>query len=205
LIPVAPRAEPADFDASVRRPGSIFLKTKPTPNNKEFKPHQYWKRAAKELYEAYRRVCAYSCMYIPIPTGTIDHFLPKSTRPDLAYEWNNFRLALQKMNGYKADRTDIIDPFYAGPGWFVLDMPSCLVRAGDALDAEQTQRVNTTIDALKLNDDDSLVQDRCDVMLMFAQGDVKLPFLEKRYPFLAAEVIRQGIQLTASSIFKTPV
>jgi hypothetical protein len=109
------------------------------------------------------------------------------------------------MNRYKADRTDVIDPFLVGPGWFILDMPSCLVRPGNGLTPEQRQSVETTIAALRLNDDDSLVQDRCDLMLMFAQGDVKLPFLQKRYPFLAAEVIRQGVQLTASSIFKKPV
>jgi hypothetical protein len=205
LIPVVPQAEPVGFDVNVRRPGDAFLKTNLAPSKKEFRPHQYWKWAGKELYEAYRRVCAYSCMYIPTPFGTIDHFLPKSQRPDRAYEWDNFRLALHKMNGYKADRTDIIDPFSVGPGWFVLDMPSCLVRAGNGLTPEQRQSVETTIEALKLNDDDSLVQDRCDVMLMFAQGDVKLPFLQRRYPFLAAEVIRQGVQLTASAIFKLPI
>ena len=205
LIPVVPQAEPVGFDANVRRRGRAFLTTTPAPTNDEFKPHQYWKWAGKELYEAYRRVCAYSCMYIPTPPGTIDHFLPKSKSPNQAYEWDNFRLALHRINRYKGDRTDVIDPFLVGTGWFVLDMPSCLVRAGNGLTLQQKQSVETSIEALKLNDDDSLVQDRCDVMLMFAQGDVKLPFLQKRYPFLAAEVIRQGVQSTASSIFKKPI
>lgn len=143
-------------------------------------------------------------MYIPTPPGTVDHFLPKSKRPDRAYEWDNFRLALHRINRYKSDRTDIIDPFLVRPGWFVLDVPSCLIKAGNGLTAEEKQRIDTTIEALKLNEDDSLVQDRCDVMLMFAQGDVQLAFLQKRYPFLAAEVVRQGIQLTANVIFRTP-
>jgi hypothetical protein len=143
-------------------------------------------------------------MYIPTPTGTIDHFHPKTQKPDQAYEWENYRLALHRMNGYKADRTDILDPFSVSPGWFVLDFPSCLVRPGDGLTPEQKQQVETTVSVLKLNDDDSLVQDRCDVMVMFASGDVKLPFLQKRYPFLAAEVIRQGIESTANALFKTP-
>lgn len=108
------------------------------------------------------------------------------------------------MNTYKADRTDIVDPFSVGPGWFVLDFPSCLVRPGAGLSPQETQEVDTSINALKLNDDDSLVQDRCDVMVMFAKGEVSLAFLEKRYPFLAAEVIRQGIQGNANAIFKSP-
>jgi len=204
LIPVARQPEPAGFDSNVRRRGQTFLATNPVPTLKDFKPHQYWKWAAKEVYEAYKRVCAYSCMYIPTPAGTIDHFLPKSRRPDRAYEWDNLRLSLHRMNVYKGDRTDLIDPCSVSPGWFVLDMPSCLVRAGDGLTPKQKQSVETTIEALRLNNDDSLVQDRCDIMLMFAQGDVQLPFLQKRYPFLAAEVLRQGIQLTANTIFKTP-
>jgi hypothetical protein len=204
LIPVTPRPEPAGFDANVRRPGRAFLKTNPTPTNDDFKGHTHWKWAANELYEAYRRLCAYSCMYIPMPSGTIDHFLPKIKRPDQAYEWNNFRLALHRINTYKGNRTDVLDPFTVGDGWFILDFPSCLVRAGSGLTPEQKQSVETTIDALRLNDDDSFVQERCDVMMMFAQGDVFLPFLEKRYPFLAAEVVRQGIQSTAASIFKKP-
>lgn len=204
LIPVQPRPEPAAFDANVRQRGRAFLKTNPTPSSEDFKPHQYWKWAATEIYEAYKRTCAYSCMYIPTPAGTIDHYLPKTRRPDRAYEWDNYRLALHRMNGYKGDRTDILDPFSLGEGWFVLDFPSCLVRPGDGLTPEQRQQVETTIDALRLNSDDSLVQDRCDVMVMFARGEVALPFLQKRYPFLAAEVIRQNIQSTANTLFKQP-
>lgn len=196
--------EPPGFDENVRRRGRAFLKVNAAPTSEHFKLHQYWKWAATELYAAYRRTCAYSCMYIPTPNGTIDHFLPKTRRPDRAYEWDNYRLALHRMNLYKGDRTDILDPFSLNDGWFVLDFPSCLVRPGADLTAEQKQQVETTIDVLKLNEDDSLVQDRCDVMVMFARGEVALAFLEKRYPFLAAEVLRQRLQGTADTVFKTP-
>ena len=54
-------------------------------------------------------------------------------------------------------------------------------------------RVLATIKNLKLNDHDSFVQDRCDVMVKFASGDVSLAYLTKRRPFLATEVVRQGI------------
>jgi hypothetical protein len=204
---VKAQPEPAGFDASVRRPGKRFLATLPggttTVTNEKFKGQNHWKSAAKELYEAYGHICAYSCMYIPTTTGTIDHFQPKTRRPDLAYEWSNFRLAIHKMNSNKGDRTDILDPFTVGPGWFVLDVPSCLLRPGDGLTPEQKQSVETTISALKLNDDDILVQERCDIMLDFAKGDVKMPHLQKRYPLLAAEIVRQGIEQTAPQIFKT--
>lgn len=204
LIPIERKPEPAGFEANVRRPGRAFLRANRTPSASDFKPHQYWKWAANELYEAYRRTCAYSCMYIPTPAGTIDHFAPKARRPDLAYDWENFRLALHRMNLYKGDSTDVLDPFSIQPGWFVLDFPSCLVRPGAGLTPEQTRQVEASIAVLKLNIDDSLVQDRCDVMVMFAQGDVGLGFLQRRYPFLAAEVERQGIQKSARTIFKMP-
>jgi len=196
--------EPAGFDANVRKRGQAFLKTNQRPKSSDFKPHQYWKWAAQELYDAYQRTCAYSCMYIPTPTGTLDHFAPKVQRPDLAYEWGNYRLALHRMNSYKADRTDILDPFFVQAGWFVLDFPSCLVRPGDGLAGGLADQVQITIEALKLNDDDALVQERCDIMVLFAQGHVSLQFLQRRYPFLGAEVLRQNIQATAPQIFKLP-
>jgi hypothetical protein len=205
LIPVAKQPEPAGFDSNVRKRGKTFLGANQTPKSAEFKPHEYWKWAAAELYAAYHRICAYSCMYIPTPNGTLDHFLPKTRRPDLAYEWSNYRLALHKLNTYKADNVDIADPFTLGAGWFLLDFPSCLVRPGDGLTGEQTRLVENTIKVLRLNDDDSFVQERCDIMVMFAKKEVGLGFLAKRYPFLAAEVVRQGIQQSAGAIFVSPL
>lgn len=204
MIPITLQPEPHEFDRNVRKRGQSFLAINPSPTSDQFKPHHYWKWAATELYEAYRRICAYSCTYIPTPKGcSVDHFLPKSKRPDQAYEWQNFRLSLHRLNVYKGD-ADIIDPFSVQPGWFVLDFPSCLVKPGDGLPGDLKQQIEHTIKTLKLNDDDSLVQDRCDIMVMFAKEEVALPFLEKRYPFLAEEVIRQGIQNTASQLFKLP-
>lgn len=205
MIPIPKQPEPAGFNSNVRKRGAAFLKANPAPLSHDFKAHQYWKWAATELYEAYHRTCAYSCVYIPMSPGTIDHFVPKTRRPDLAYEWDNYRLALHRMNMYKADRTDIADPFAVRSGWFVLDFPSCLVRPGANLTPDEQRLVQTTISALKLNDDDGLVQERCDIMLMFARGDVGLGFLQKRYPFLAAEITRQNLMGTAATVFKTRV
>lgn len=154
------------------------------------------------LYEAYRRICAYSCMYMPTP-GTIDHFYPKSTRPDLSYEWSNYRLAHHRLNANKGASTAVLDPFTIQDGWFVLDFPSCLVRPGSNLPGQATEKIEETIRVLKLNDDDILVQERCDLMVSLARGDVALSFLSIRYPFLAKEIIRQGIQQQLHRIFKT--
>lgn len=203
MIPVTLQPEPHGFDAKVRQPGMTFLAKTPYPTAKVFKANSFWKNAAKEVYEAYSRICAYTCRYIDIPHGSIDHFNNKSTHPQQAYEWSNFRLCLHRVNLHKSNSTDVLDPFTVQLGWFVLDFPSCLVKGGENLDPAVHARIEVTIKALKLNDDDAFVQDRCDNMVMFAKGDVSLGFLKKHRPFLAMEVVRQGLEHTAGEVFKT--
>ena len=203
MIPVALQPEPAGFNANVREPGQRFLAVKPHPSNKDFKGNTFWKWAATELHAAYRGICAYTCFYQMQP-GSIDHFLPKSSYPNLAYEWGNLRLASHRVNLYKRDSVDVVDPFAVQPHWFAMDVPSCLIRPGDGLDEPLTSQIQRTIDVLRLNSDDVFVQERCDMMYAYARGDVSLDFLRRRCPFLAAEIERQGLQATASAIFKRP-
>lgn len=202
MIPMQMKAEPASFDASVRQPGKEFLKKTPRPTSKEFNRNAYWKNSSNELHAAYSGVCAYSCFYIMPPGGTTDHFLPKSTHPEDAYEWSNYRFCSHQMNLNKSDSVEIIDPFIVQPGWFVLDTPSCLIFAGSGLTNILTTQIETTIRILRLNDDDRYVQERCNLMMDFASGDVTLAHLSRRYPFLAAEIQRQNLQTTAADIFK---
>lgn len=155
-----------------------------------------------ELTIAYKQICAYSCLYL-VTEASVDHFIPKSYCPKLAYEWDNYRLALPRINMHKGDSQDVIDPFVVQPGWFVMDFPSCLMKAGQGLPRLRVDQINKSIQTLKLNDDDRLVQDRCEVMRAFAKGEVTLAFLQKRYPFLASEIVRQGIETTAWTLFKT--
>lgn len=202
VIPTLPRAEPASFDVAVRRPGRAFLAGTQNPTTKQFRANSYWKNSAKELYAAYTGICAYSCFYIMPPPGTTDHFLPKSTHPQDAYEWSNFRLCSHRVNGYKGDSICVIDPFVVQPGWFVLDFPSCLVRPGLGLAPVLTEQIEITIAVLKLNQDDFFVQERCNLMVDFAGGHVTLDYLTRRYPFLAAEILRQGLVTNVGAVFK---
>ena len=154
-----------------------------------------------DLHEAYNRICAYSCFYLT-QQGSVDHFLPKKHYPQFAYEWDNYRLAAPRINNYKGDSIGLIDPFIVQNGWFILEFPSCFVKAGDGLSNPMTARINKTINTLRLNDDDYLVQVRCDIMLDFADRKISLSFLESKYPFLASEIVRQGIETTAHALFK---
>lgn len=65
-----------------------------------------------------------------------------------------------------------------------------------------TEQINQSIKILKINDHDPFVQERCDLMTAYAENIISFDFLSNRYPFLAAEIIRQGIQDTARDIFK---
>lgn len=192
MIRVAVQPEYPSFDADVRKPGAAFLDTCPAPNSDQFKRKNFWNKAARELHSAYSGICAYTAMYLP-EQGSVDHFLPKSNYPHLAYEWSNFRLSSGRINSAKGNCVDILDPFIVENDWFHMDMPTCLLRANPALDKPVRTQINGTINSLGLNRDDNYVQERCNILMHYARGDISLGFLESRYPFLSKEVSRQGL------------
>lgn len=202
MIPVVLAPEYPNFDAEVRAPGAAFLAECPNPKTEQFKKKNFWNRAAKELHAAYSGICAYTAVYLPAQ-GSVDHFLPKSTFPLLAYEWKNFRLASGRVNNAKGNQEHIIDPFEVKDDWFHLDIPACLLRPNPKLDRLTRNRINGTINSLRLNQDDYHVQERCNILMEFARGDVSESFLMRRYPFLYKEVIRQSLdQATLCGLFR---
>ncbi len=201
MIPVIPQPEYPGFDSEVRKPGLKFLERNANPSSKEFNRHRYWTRATRHLMASYSRLCAYTSLRL-IDTGSVDHFLPKSQHPYLAYEWHNYRLARQKINARKGDSERVVDPFQVESGWFVLDLPSCLIRPGDDLDKGTQESIDKTIEILQLNDDENLVQERCDLLWELATGQITLGFLDRFYPFLSVEVQRQGMKQRLGEVFK---
>ena len=201
MIPVQPRPEPADFDTKVRQPGRSFLRTEGQPKRASaFRP--YWRKIKDELHRQYGGICAYTCVYLVGP-GTLDHFLPKMQFPQLAYEWSNYRLASERANQRKDDQIGVLDPFTIDPHFFELRFPACQVVPGHALPCNLLAAAEQTIDLLKLNDDDNLVQERCDVIMLFRNGEVTFQFLARRYPFIAVELARQNLEDSVESVFKT--
>jgi hypothetical protein len=196
LIPVVPQPEPHSFDIRVRQPGRAFLTANP---NK--KPRNFWNRAIDDLHRAYKGICAYTCVYIP-HQGSADHFLPKSRYRDLVYEWNNYRLATEKVNSHKGESTEVIDPFIVQEGWFIIDFPSCLIRSAPNLSQVIAEQIEKTIGVLKLNTYDYFVQERCNIVLDFLDEHISFDFLSRRFPFLATEIHRQGGKDTLGAIFK---
>ena len=193
MIRVAVAPEYPNFHADVREPGAAFLATCPAPTSEQFRKRSFWNRAARELHAAYSGICAYTAMYLP-EQGSVDHFLPKSSYPELAYEWNNFRLASGRVNNSKGNQLDIIDPFQVDDDWFHMDIPGCLLKPNPTLERSLRNRISGTINSLRLNQDDNYVQERCNILIEYAREDISKNFLLRRYPFLSKEVDRQGLE-----------
>lgn len=200
MIQVTLQAEYPEFNSRVRLRGQRFLARTPNPTSAQFKRHNYWSNAKDNLHAAYNGCCAYTSKYLVL-TGSVDHFLPKSTHPHLAYEWDNYRLVRQQINSRKGSSQNITDPFQIQNGWYVLDMPSCLIRPSTTLAPQIISKINSTINILQLNSDDKLVQERCDLLVALADKEITLAYLGRTYPFLSNEVTRQGVLGNLKTIF----
>jgi hypothetical protein len=202
MIPVIKQDEPANFDKDVRQPGKRFLAVHPNPKSRDFK--SLWNQVSADMYRLYNGICAYTGEWFSTTQTavSIDHFIPKSFAPHLAYEWDNYRLTIQKINGYKADKTGLIDPFEVQIGWFVLDIPSCIIKPNDSLPNSEHAKVQYTIEVLKLNDDDAFVQRRCDIIMDYVRKDIAFNFMQRKYPYIACELQRQNLIDTVGQYFK---
>lgn len=198
---MTPKPEYPQFDTQVRQPGAAFLASCPNPTSEQFRTKNYWNRAAKQLHAAYSGICAYTATYLP-EQGSIDHFVPKTVTPGLAYEWTNFRLASGRVNNAKGRQTNILDPFAIADDWFQLEIPTCLLKARPDLPQNLKAQINGTINSLRLNDDDFYVQERCNILIEYAKDNINLAFLERRYPFLARELVRQNLQGQLKPLFR---
>lgn len=204
MIPVRIAHEPPDFDRLVRKPGARFLAKIARPTTSDFGTHSYWRRILKELHDAYGGICAYSCHFIPYDTGadTVEHFAPKSRVPRKAYEWANYRLVCQTLNGRKGDYEDVLDPFGIKNGWFTLDFPSLLVKPMKGLRKSLRTQIVDTCDRLGLNDESTCLRSRERYVRDFCTGSVSWDYMLRDAPFIAREVERQGLRETLPSLMR---
>ena len=192
MIPVTPAPEPPEFDAAVRQPGLRFLAKMPAPSS--WRNRDYWTAAIPALRLAYNSTCCYSAEWIPSVTGnsSVDHFKPRAARPDLAYEWSNFRLAAARLNARKGAVQGILDPFQIGEQWFALDFPALLVKRGDALPPQFEAAFDLTVRTLRLNDEIS-VDSRMRWLRGYCERRYTFDYLLDSAPFIARELQRQGL------------
>ena len=202
MIPVQEQPESPDFSKMVREPGAAFIRQLSYPLN--WKNRKYWLKALPDLHVVYHGICAYSAHWIPCITSvaTVDHFIPKSIAPQLAYEWKNFRLCSPKFNSRKGEYQDVLDPFRLQPDWFILDFPSHFIKPNPNLSGSQKNQVLSTIKRLKLNDDYTCVQERLRWTLDFSEKHIDFKYLERNAPFIAYELQRQNLLETIASVMK---
>jgi hypothetical protein len=201
MIPVVKQKEPKDFNEKVRAPGQRLLKTVPLPNSKQLQRHNYWKRIKDDLYNLYANICAYTGEWIPATSASVDHFIPKAKEPQLAYEWDNYRLTTGVMNNNKGDQTDIIDPFDVQAGWFVLVLPGCYIKPSATLGKSDSEKVDRTINILELNSSERANKRYC-IIQEYIDNDIPFEFLKVKYPYIAYELERQGARQNISDYFK---
>jgi 5-methylcytosine-specific restriction endonuclease McrA len=194
MIPVQAQPESIHFSKQVRIPGQQFLSKIPKPTSQQWRGREYWQRVLPDMRKAYDSICAYSAFWIPHSTGnhSIDHFIPKSKQPSLAYEWHNYRYVSARFNSRKGTHT-IVDPFKLLQGWFRLDFKSFLIKPNSEVSANQKEKLWETIKHLKLNDDEDLVIERQTWYLNYLNKEISFGHLKKKAPFIALEAERQDL------------
>jgi len=203
VIPVKEKDAPADFDAKVRTPGNNWLREQgippegPKPKGVVLDP--FWTHCLPDLYREYEGICAYLCIYFEKVLGaaSVDHFVAKSPKPGLAYEWSNFRLACLGENRRKGVK-DVLDPFTLKPDTFQLELVTGRIYPGDSLSPEEKAAAEDTIEKLGLDDPDCRafrVRRFTDYLAL--RGPLTSEEAEKqlrRYsPFIWYEAQRQGL------------
>lgn len=197
MIPVSLAPEPSKFDATVRQPGHAWLAAHKIPRTRklalgtELKP--YWRDCLDDLHVSYAGVCAYACVFVERMTGGIstDHYVAKSRRAGLAYEWNNFRLACATMNGRKSDFSTILDPIGLAVETFWLELVTGRIYPRPSLAAAARGRAELTLETLKL-DDDGWRETRARHYEEYRRHEYDERFLRKRSPFVWYEARRQN-------------
>jgi uncharacterized protein (TIGR02646 family) len=198
MIPVPPKAEPADFDRKVRKPGQKWLRDNnivpgaPPPDASKLPP--YWRETQKTLWNAYDRVCAYLCIYFdwPLGAGSTDHFVAKSKDAGQAYEWTNYRLSCLGMNRQKNRFDDILDPFQIQHETFVLNLVSGEIGLGPRLSPTLVAQAEDTIKRLKLDDPETNDM-RAKHFADYLSEQVTESYLARHSPFVWYEARRQGL------------
>lgn len=198
MIPVAPQPEPDTFDKKVRQKGLQYLLKngirldRALPVGTELSP--YWRECLDDLYLRYNGLCAYLAVFFERVTGggSVDHFVAKSKRADLAYEWSNYRLASSIINSRKGEFDDVLDPFEIREDMFHLELVSGSIYPNPALPAEELQRVTSTITRLGL-DDPGCREMRARHYQYYCEKSYTGDFLKKHSPFVWREANRQGL------------
>ncbi len=210
MIQVTCAPEPAGFDATVRQRGLSAIdelvgrrprinhsgrRRKSVAQREDDIPPTYfpalWRHALPDMLRAYERRCAFLAHYIEYATGnpSVDHMLPKSRAWQQVYEWSNYRLCAALVNAHKSDLGDLIDPFTCGAGWFELELVGFQVVVGNCPSTVSRAQIAATLRLLNLPD---FCKAREEYVVNYEQHHIDFDYLQRRAPFVAAELRRQN-------------
>lgn len=198
MIPVTLQPEPASFDERVRQPGLRWLHEHAIPLDVRLDPgtkiHPFWREVLDDLHARYGGICAYLCVFVERCTGGVstDHFVAKSRRAGLAYEWSNYRLACSTMNSRKREFDDVLDPFTVVPDTFRLELVTGRIHPSHDLGPVDVEAARATIDRLGL-DEPICREMRARRFLDYIERRVSQEHLRRYSPFLWIEARRQGL------------
>jgi len=185
--------EPPEFDERCRQRGNQWLAEHPNAA----RPKDYWTEFKPQLADGFLDLCAYTVMWAA--NGTVDHFLSwKSTRderPDLAYEWSNYRFCADWMNKSKLNADDsVLDPFEVEDGWFEILLPSLQMVITDQVPEHMREKAQYTLIRLHLRDDERVMRQRREWYRMYQSGGLPLDELSRKAPLIAAAVRKQQME-----------
>jgi len=195
MIHVNPPARPQNFDADCKNPGQEWVNKKA-----DLRSHPLWTQFKSELRDGFRNRCAFFAMFIS--EGTVDHWLSIKNRPDLAYEWTNFRYVSGTVNSAKKPKWDgrLLDPFEIDGDWFEIDLGNMRLTLVANIDAETRKRAEFTLDKLHLRDGDDIVRQRWLWYDMYVEFGNSIEWLWKVAPLIAKAVAkRDGLVIGETS------
>ncbi len=193
MIRIKRKAEPADFDAKVRRPGLSYLKGLAAGEKPSWAGHSDWRKAKKDMIDAYDGICAYACCEItPSSSAEIDHFRPKSRYRQEAYEWGNLRLCSSNINKKKGDQ-NVLDPFDVRDLTFGIVLATGRMVKLKKYDPAYEALCDKTVKVLGLNEYE-YARMRYDILDDYLRGEITSSNLKKRNPFVYSEVQRLHVR-----------
>jgi hypothetical protein len=145
------------------------------------------------LFAAYKHYCAYSAVKMTRKQASVDHYLPKSKNPQLAYDWTNYRLAKQSVNEAKGASV-LLDPFTIENDWLTLDFNTFRIQTSSNLPPNLAEQAVATCLVLNKN---PLIDLRRNHWLTYQTNQAHYPEaftdLQAISPFVAYEATRQGL------------
>jgi hypothetical protein len=198
MIPVNEVATPAGFKKKAKLPGEAWLKANPGA----IRPKAFWIPFTPKLAEGFDHLCGYAAMLDPTG-GTVDHFISFKNRPDLAYEWSNYRFASGPLNSSKRNAdAAVLDPYDVGVGWFEIILPSLQLRLTSQVPAAYKAKAEYTLNRLQLRDGERVIRWRWAWYELYLQGKLSIDGLRQVAPLIAAAVDKQRPNSTRAATKK---